>query len=472
MADGQTTENNLTLNVSSVVTGFNDSMDDVIDKFTNVTIGEVDYTKVEDDILFILRERKQKRQACNKDSLMKDCLQRLNIDEGTFTHCITHLLNKQLISVVSRAGKLIYTPATIEVTDANTSDFVDFKRYVCEKLKELDQKIKSKNELICNLGNIIDTKDSVINLLREELKSTRELFEKSLDKIVCFGENHHCVTKEKSSLTDDQIKKLQHADKNMNELTILPTLITPAEKLLTPKVIKEKSVQLITDQLIAVRLKKHNDFLTSNNINKNNNKIANDTFRESAINKLESNINVSEVDPEIKLKEQISNSQPKQINYTAILGDSMINGINANGFRKDLNVKIKPFGGATSADLIDHIKPTLRKKPKNIILHVGTNDLTNNIDTIPNLKSIIKLARTESPNSTVAISNVVIRTDKKNMIEKVNELNKKIDELCRKESIEVINNSNLKDTHLSKRKLHLNQKGLSILAKNFITYLN
>ena len=58
------------------------------------------------------------------------------------------------------------------------------------------------------------------------------------------------------------------------------------------------------------------------------------------------------------------------------------------------------------------------------------------------------------------------------MVEKVNELNRKISELCREERIEVINNSNLKDSHLSKRKLHLNQKGLSILANNVITFLN
>ena len=122
--------------------------------------------------------------------------------------------------------------------------------------------------------------------------------------------------------------------------------------------------------------------------------------------------------------------------------------------------------------MLDHIKPTLRKNPKNIILHVGTNDLTNNIDTIQNFKEIIKLIRTKSPNSNVAVSNVVIRADKKNMVEKVQELNKKIKELCEKENIDVINNSNLNDTHLSKRKLHLNQKGLSILAKNFISYLN
>jgi len=160
------------------------------------------------------------------------------------------------------------------------------------------------------------------------------------------------------------------------------------------------------------------------------------------------------------------------VEHTAIIGDSMINGLNANGFRKDLKVKIKPFGGATSVDLIDHIKPTLRKKPSKIILHVGTNDITNRIDTIPNLKKIIKLVKSESPHSTVAISSVIIRADKSDMFQKVNELNQNINELCQIENIEVINNSNINTTHLSKRKLHLNQKGLSTLARNFIAHLS
>jgi len=43
---------------------------------------------------------------------------------------------------------------------------------------------------------------------------------------------------------------------------------------------------------------------------------------------------------------------------------------------------------------------------------------TNRIDTIPNLRKIIKLAKTESPHSTVAISSVIVRA-----YYKVNELN-------------------------------------------------
>ena len=39
--------------------------------------------------------------------------------------------------------------------------------------------------------------------------------------------------------------------------------------------------------------------------------------------------------------------------------------------------RIKPYRGAISEDLIDHIRPTLRRKPDVIAIHIGTNGITN-----------------------------------------------------------------------------------------------
>ena len=126
--------------------------------------------------------------------------------------------------------------------------------------------------------------------------------------------------------------------------------------------------------------------------------------------------------------------------------------------------KSNPLGGATSSELLDYIKPTLRKKPFKIIIHVGTNDITNKIDTTPNLKKIVNLVKSESPSTIIAFSNVTFHDDKKDMSTKVKDLNLKIAEFCKNEHVHLIN-SNITTTHLSKRKLHQNQKGLSTLAK-------
>ena len=61
-----------------------------------------------------------------------------------------------------------------------------------------------------------------------------------------------------------------------------------------------------------------------------------------------------------------------------IINDSTISGIEENKilllWRK---VKVKSFPDATIEDMYDCIKPLLKKCPKNIILHIGTNNTVN-----------------------------------------------------------------------------------------------
>ena len=62
---------------------------------------------------------------------------------------------------------------------------------------------------------------------------------------------------------------------------------------------------------------------------------------------------------------------------TLIAGDSILNGIDERKLSKRRNVKVRNFPGATTADMKDYLKPLLRKKRTNVILHVGTNDSVN-----------------------------------------------------------------------------------------------
>ena len=62
---------------------------------------------------------------------------------------------------------------------------------------------------------------------------------------------------------------------------------------------------------------------------------------------------------------------------------------------------MRGHSGATTKDIIDHIKPVVRKRPLCVITHSGTNDLTQGIDTIENMKSIIEETRQESPDTEI-----------------------------------------------------------------------
>ena len=196
-----------------------------------------------------------------------------------------------------------------------------------------------------------------------------------------------------------------------------------------------------------------------------------ETSKGAATN-INANSKQQQPDPNITKAKQTTGNTRKRV---TIVGDSILNGIYEEGLQKSHNVRVKPHSGATTTDIVDYLKPVIRKKPDCIIIHAGTNDLTNNeqIDTLANFKTMIENIRNNSPETVIALSNVVIRKDKAAKEKKVSvtNLNKKIKELAKVKKIELIDNSNLDTSCLSRRMLHMNDKGNSYLANNFINFM-
>ena len=127
---------------------------------------------------------------------------------------------------------------------------------------------------------------------------------------------------------------------------------------------------------------------------------------------------------------------------------------------------MRSFPGASCEDMKDYIKPLLNKKPKNIILHTGTNNSVNEnsrtvFDKILTLKSQIEQAL---PSSTIVISSLITRFDNAKASLTVSRIN----ELLKTVKINIIENNNITNQHLNKHGLHLNEKGSGKLALNFI----
>ena len=148
-------------------------------------------------------------------------------------------------------------------------------------------------------------------------------------------------------------------------------------------------------------------------------------------------------------------------NTTLTVGDSIVSGIEENRiFRQWRKVKVKSFPGATIEDMYDYIKPLLKKCPKNIMLHIGTNNTVNDtsrrvLDKIFSLKEFVEKAL---PDCNVCISNLTLRTDNVKASLPVNNVNQ----------LDIIDNSNISNAGLSRGGLHLNSQGLGKLAINFI----
>ena len=56
----------------------------------------------------------------------------------------------------------------------------------------------------------------------------------------------------------------------------------------------------------------------------------------------------------------------------------MVNAISEKGLSVNHKVKIVNFPGGTSEKILEKLDDKIKKQPDDLIVHVGTNDLTNN----------------------------------------------------------------------------------------------
>ena len=150
----------------------------------------------------------------------------------------------------------------------------------------------------------------------------------------------------------------------------------------------------------------------------------------------------------------------------------MINNIQGRGLSKKYNVVVCTNPGATIRDFLDHIKPTLRKKPDVVIVHCGTNDLTSQEKTIANMQELIRMSKAESPDTELVMSSIITRRDKPGLQQKVNELNTEVKIFCRNNQIKIMDNSNLDVQCLGRRQLHLSKQGNGLFAHNLLNFMN
>ena len=76
-------------------------------------------------------------------------------------------------------------------------------------------------------------------------------------------------------------------------------------------------------------------------------------------------------------------------------------------------VSTQTFRGATIEDMKHHIRPCLARKPREIILHVGTNDLAkkNPQEIVNGIADIVNIIHVESPATKPVLSEIMMRTD-------------------------------------------------------------
>ena len=98
------------------------------------------------------------------------------------------------------------------------------------------------------------------------------------------------------------------------------------------------------------------------------------------------------------------------------------------------------------------------KQSDDLIIYVGTNDLTNNVNLLANVKKILKEVSKESPLTSIAISSIIKGKDKTDIRKNQTDTNVRLKMFRMQKAISVIDNGGVKEFHLGKRKSHLNRK--------------
>ena len=122
---------------------------------------------------------------------------------------------------------------------------------------------------------------------------------------------------------------------------------------------------------------------------------------------------------------------------------------------KHKHVVSRSFSGCTLDDMSDFVKPFLRRKPDEIVLRIGTNNLST--DEPRQLgEKIVDLARfieQESQSTKLAVSSLIVRKD--DLDRKVNNVNKTLLSFCNSNGWTFISNENIDASSINKGGLHL-----------------
>ena len=142
--------------------------------------------------------------------------------------------------------------------------------------------------------------------------------------------------------------------------------------------------KILTNQVSELEKQIFISFLTkqlaNNNINHQDSPANTDKIRHNCRNFEELN---SSCDNDVPL-EQCNEKRSKKRENVIIIGDSMLNNINSRGLSKSKKVTVINHSGATSDVIEEELEATVKENSKinTLIVHAGTNNLTNDINTL------------------------------------------------------------------------------------------
>ena len=125
-----------------------------------------------------------------------------------------------------------------------------------------------------------------------------------------------------------------------------------------------------------------------------------------------------------------------------IVSDSLIKHVNDRDISRSHTVKVRPNPGAATHDLLDYVKPVMRKKPKALVIHTGTNDIEQEINTMKMVKKLVKVIQEiDSEKETEIIFSGLIQGEDLDFRDQMEEINVKLKRYCESKRYRFVENS-------------------------------
>ena len=326
---------------------------------------------------------------------------------------------------------------------------VNIKELIKREIKnEMSNFVEKQNENIDKI--MIENFKNEVDFLKKELDKRDKIVEVLLNQsrqacssqMVISSPQHQCFATQESAISEGTNEK--NCNNNVR--------VEVSDESFDINRLKSN----LENQLKSVRLNRHQEFLDKQ-----------DTFNSTIIKYSKEN-SENDTSSVINSTSNLKNIWPS--NTCVIVGDSIINGIDEKGLAtENVITKVRNYPGDSKECKKSNLIPLIAKKPDYMILHVATNDASNDpkkdiINDLLNLKSMVTNAL---PNCRLVISKPVIRTDNDKAMSAIRNLNNQLSQL----EIECIENDNILQKHVGRKGLHLNKQGTSRLAKIFLHQL-
>ena len=389
------------------------------------------------------------------------------VKDGITTESII-LFKDALLSTVSKLNEMVdflkneleeknLFIRTLLLRDANDTDMISIGLLNKSNVIETPSNVSKS-------ANSTDVKNSDISISQESFNNSYDdeddISNECNDNSSLYTVDSNIIS---SFLTIDECANYSNISTVSSDLFSNTALLNETFVINTVK----RNHESLGDQLENYRKTKHNNYIMENGnqgCNSYNDAVINNAPKTNDFdlnNSMSYKINI--VPTVIK-----SNKWPE--NTVLITGDSILNNLQENRLNRNFNVKVRCFPGADIDDMFDFITPLLKKAPRYIILHIGTNDAIEKSST-DILNGILKLKlfiKNKLPSVEVHLSCPVLRLDNSKARLTMHHLTIKMRSL---NNIPVIFHENIDINCLGKAGLHLNLKGTGRLAINFLSLM-